>query len=713
MNDRETKALSYASFLKEWLHFCDVHHGAKCHADPVRGRPKERIPEWVIDTKDNCIVPGHTIESYAALSYVWNPPGSAHGQAMDRLMLTKDNVDTFRQKGELSAAALERSPAVVTDAINLVRFSGVRYIWIDCLCIVQHDRTTKAQVGRMNEIYSGACFTIIAAAKANGLYGSERLNDRYLCGGKAHAAKLQYSLLYSGWAERGWTFQEHLLSIRSLIFLDDACFWDCQETDECQEIEDWQSTVPPRPSAFELTKAPSRVFPPPPTFSVTESYFGFVPNPGPWEGPDVGRRHLVNMSPVPNFDLFVELVCRYSNRDLTYEQDALTAFSGVLDAFARQSFDGGFICGLPALFLDSALLWQPLFKATQRKANKDKTEFAPLAPLPSWSWVGWKCLLDPKSLESAGSGNPSDYCGNSRATRKLVDWKALPADGNESSEDIDEPGMLEDCVERFTRWPDSPLPPGWSRRTREVWGSKAEWFVHESQPETLYRYPLPSCEGCHTKTTKRNPNAARLSCMTSKATLEIRRVLKPTEVETIHSIGAALDVSVFKSPLYAFEPKASDCCPVVVLEDGEGRWAGAFRITDVDSDIKPQAKVELVAVSTGSGSFDEIGSDFAEQVDANGSWEYPWKRWPHHIVHFEPTQESTDRSKGVLQGREGGADEDCGPFRHNRYNSSLYHFYNVLWVETRDKVMYRKAAGRVPKEVWERNCGKPEQIELG
>lgn len=42
-----------------------------------------------------------------------------------------------------------------------------------------------------------------------------------------------------------------------------------------------------------------------------------------------------------------------------------------------------------------------------------------------------------------------------------------------------------------------------------------------------------------------------------------------------------------------------------------------------------------------------------------------------------------------------------------------YDFYNVLWVWTSGDVMYRKAAGRVPKDVWDKNCGPPQKITLG
>lgn len=76
----------------------------------------------------------------------------------------------------------------------------------------------------MNEIYSGAYFTIIAAASSKGLYGSKSHDNRKLSRCSIPARYLHNKLLCSHWASRGWTFQEHLLSKRSIIFLDDVCF---------------------------------------------------------------------------------------------------------------------------------------------------------------------------------------------------------------------------------------------------------------------------------------------------------------------------------------------------------------------------------------------------------------------------------------------------------------------------------------------------------
>lgn len=42
-----------------------------------------------------------------------------------------------------------------------------------------------------------------------------------------------------------------------------------------------------------------------------------------------------------------------------------------------------------------------------------------------------------------------------------------------------------------------------------------------------------------------------------------------------------------------------------------------------------------------------------------------------------------------------------------------YHFYNVLWVERKEGIAYRRAAGRVPKAIWDANCTLLTKIILG
>jgi hypothetical protein len=59
---------------------------------------------------------------------------------------------------------------------------------------------------------------------------------------------------------------------------------------------------------------------------------------------------------IPNLCDYADLV--YNYRQFTFPEDALAAFAGITSALSH-TFYGGFICGLPTLFLDVALAWQP------------------------------------------------------------------------------------------------------------------------------------------------------------------------------------------------------------------------------------------------------------------------------------------------------------------------------------------------------------------
>jgi hypothetical protein len=43
----------------------------------------------------------------------------------------------------------------------------------------------------------------------------------------------------------------------------------------------------------------------------------------------------------------------------------------------------------------------------------------------------------------------------------------------------------------------------------------------------------------------------------------------------------------------------------------------------------------------------------------------------------------------------------------------LCEFYNVLWIERKDGIAYRRACGWVPKHVWEAHATGPVEVKLG
>jgi hypothetical protein len=54
------------------------------------------------------------------------------------------------------------------DAISVTRRLGIKYLWIDSLCIVQDDEAdVRMQIARMGSIYGNSYFTIAADALQN------------------------------------------------------------------------------------------------------------------------------------------------------------------------------------------------------------------------------------------------------------------------------------------------------------------------------------------------------------------------------------------------------------------------------------------------------------------------------------------------------------------------------------------------------------------
>jgi hypothetical protein len=77
---------------------------------------------------------------------------------------------------------------------------------------------------------------------------------------------------------------------------------------------------------------------------------------------------------------FQALTDAFNTRQFTYDQDAGHAIAGILTTLSP-IFRGGFLFGLPELYFDAALLWEPMPFSPVRRRN---------ALFPSWSWLGWQ-----------------------------------------------------------------------------------------------------------------------------------------------------------------------------------------------------------------------------------------------------------------------------------------------------------------------------------
>lgn len=199
----------------------------------------------VIDCVSRRVVALESGMPYLALSYVWGDNG--HNP------VTESEISNDFEGGGL--LLLPNRPQTVEDAIAFVTGIGQRYLWIDKYCIQQNVHAHKAQqIDQMGNIYSHAVATICATgadAKA-GLLGlsvardaSSRFNVQSMVVVRSQIPEMlaRLHIMTSPWTERGWTYQEALLSQRCLFFTEDSVVQVCERLFLGEKDTDYKSVI--------------------------------------------------------------------------------------------------------------------------------------------------------------------------------------------------------------------------------------------------------------------------------------------------------------------------------------------------------------------------------------------------------------------------------------------------------------------------------------
>ncbi|KAF4506872.1 hypothetical protein G6O67_006910 [Ophiocordyceps sinensis] len=434
--------------IRQWLDTCKAEHGFHCCADPDDDNLTWR-PLRLVDSVERRLVPAKPTDRYAALSYVWGVATPRNGPQAAAQLLSA-NLDAFQQS--LPDTDI---PRTILDAIWLAKKLGIRYIWVDRLCIVQddeHDRTEHMH--HMAFVFANAHLTIVAAhGDAN--TGLLSLDPRRPPRGAREGAKdHNHLLMASRWNTRAWTLQELLYSRRAVFLFEDTVTWECH----CHV---WQGStaVATQSTRRKRHECANRISP-----------------------AALGFQH----SPWPDLDEYARIAMDYSCRRLTLVDDTLPAFAGITHVLSRV-FAGGFVYGMPLMFLDIALLWRP--QATIRRRALSRPPF-----LPSWSWMGW--WFDGVSVDVSLWRAAADYVEETRATKRDQGPKRFQAShsfrirptvawnltNRAHAVRVANNGLRYREL-RSRRAQGAPLPPGWSRA-----GSQ---FRHDSDELTVFKYPIP------------------------------------------------------------------------------------------------------------------------------------------------------------------------------------------------------------------------------
>ena len=329
---------SSIAWMKHSIARCGTNH-AKCEGEETA------LPTRVLDVRDpqdiRLCETGGRPGVYIALSHCWGSPNKT-------FITTHDTIADMK-----AGFVMEQAPATFRDAISITRCLDIRYLWIDSLCIIQHDSADwSREAARMGTVYANAYLTIAAAnAKDDNDSFLQRRSDASTSlriispTGQSAEVHLQIQLEDPDQTEepldaRGWTLQERLLSRRSLRFGSTEMSCHC------------------------------------PCFSVYESHSS---NRG-----GMRRDFIKSLKPhsTPSGTLsycnWYGMVAEFTAQHLTYDTDKMPALSGVATEVAKFE-DGTYYAGLWWEDMASGMVW---FKYHEMELKKPSEYLA-----PSWSWA--------------------------------------------------------------------------------------------------------------------------------------------------------------------------------------------------------------------------------------------------------------------------------------------------------------------------------------
>ncbi|PQE03108.1 heterokaryon incompatibility protein [Rutstroemia sp. NJR-2017a BVV2] len=337
---------------------------------------------------------------YAALSHCWGPP--------ELIPIRTLKVNVQNTPYDITYQSLSKT---FKDAVTITRKLGLRYVWIDSLCIVQDDIDDWNRESKiMGNIYANCYVNIVASDAADSSVGcffyrslsndtgfriavtsSDQANFRNQATQHTHSSglpllpvfrisipaseirasnKQDLSTIFTCavsissrsrlTSQRAWCFQETFLAPRSIVFGRDQVYWECRHVRASESIPEGFSGAGGAGSRFNLARE---------------------------------KEHLRQLME------WFEIVQGFSSRNLTYWRDRLPALSGIARAMYRKTPDianreysgerrkdgPNYLAGLwNSHDLEKQLYWY-------RASNPEAPSGPPNAP--TWSWASVKGVI--------------------------------------------------------------------------------------------------------------------------------------------------------------------------------------------------------------------------------------------------------------------------------------------------------------------------------
>ncbi|KAI0137833.1 HET-domain-containing protein [Hypoxylon sp. NC0597] len=309
--------------LKEWLNICDKYHH-KCTQSPIPPPPKRLLYVGSARSKSARLYkpPRKFPHRYVALSYCWGP---------DKFLKLCKSTSRSLERG----VKIDELPKTMQDAVHITRKLGLKFLWVDALCIMQGDDAEwEEQSGKMCSIFEGAYLTIAAstAPSANTSFldrddmrpqtwyyttetGSTLAARTQCVNGHHYPPKtLKDRVVQDPLNTRGWTLQESLLATRIVFYSREELQWRCKTKKSC-----------------ECQMTPSDEQPP-------------------------ALIHR-NIEPMEILKAWHQIVQMYTQRTLSYQEDKLPAMSGIAQLIHKVT-GWTYLAGLWNYEIIRQLLWE-------------------------------------------------------------------------------------------------------------------------------------------------------------------------------------------------------------------------------------------------------------------------------------------------------------------------------------------------------------------
>ncbi len=349
---------------RTWISRCSEDHKL-CYNSSIPQLPKRVIQ---VDGPNIRLVETQgQLEHYVALSHCW-------GNSRPPCLTTKSTFATNLQR-----IASESLPKTFLDAVLVCKELGLRYLWIDSICIIQDDNEDwREEAGKMAAIYHQSYLTICATSARSddeGLWPSSRKStvgkvviqkngqNFEVCfrarenldpvhmhenSGEERLKMLAMNPLMG----RGWTFQERLLSTRLLHFGYGELLWQCPELQACE-------------CCFDATEKGSSDY-------MTESGQGVSER--------KSFRQMLSSPGTEVVETWRDFVMTYTELNLTFQKDMLPALSGVAKLTSTMRPGDRYLAGLWEGSLIDDLAWYTDYM----RESKPRPE---VYRAPSWSWA--------------------------------------------------------------------------------------------------------------------------------------------------------------------------------------------------------------------------------------------------------------------------------------------------------------------------------------